>query len=105
MAQRVRIRMDTPSGNCEVCRSDRCAASVHPAGPDSVVRIQCKERKLLQFLSRIAAAHTLSRDHFEEARKHFSDRELVEIVAVRGLYYTVAMLAAVFLLESAFQWN
>jgi alkylhydroperoxidase family enzyme len=59
-----------------------------------------KERKLLQFLARIAASHTLSRDHFEEARKHFSDRELVEIVAVRGFYYSVAMLASVFELES-----
>jgi alkylhydroperoxidase family enzyme len=64
-----------------------------------------KERKLLQFLSRIAASHPLSRDHFEEARKHFSDRELVEIVAVRGFYYTVAMLASVFELESEPSWN
>ncbi len=64
-----------------------------------------KERKLLQFLSRIAASHTLSRDHFEEARKHFSDRGLVEIVAVRGFYYTVAMLASVFELESDSSWN
>ena len=64
-----------------------------------------KERKLLKLLARIAAYHTLSRDYFEEARKHFSDRELVEIVAVRGLYYTVAMLAAVFELESDFSWN
>jgi alkylhydroperoxidase family enzyme len=64
-----------------------------------------KERKLLQFSSRIAASHTLSRDHFEEARKHFSNRELVEIVAVRGFYYTVAMLASVFELESDFSWN
>ncbi|MCU1252224.1 MAG: hypothetical protein JWQ49_5253 [Edaphobacter sp.] len=64
-----------------------------------------KERKLLQFLSRIATSHTLSRDHFEEARKHFSNRELVEIVAVRGFYYTVAMLASVFELENDFRWN
>jgi 4-carboxymuconolactone decarboxylase len=61
-----------------------------------------KERTLLQFLARIAASHTLSRDHFDEARKHFGDRELVEIVAVRGFYYTVAMLASVFELESDF---
>jgi 4-carboxymuconolactone decarboxylase len=61
-----------------------------------------KERTLLQFLARIAASNTLSRDHFDEARKHFGDRELVEIVAVRGFYYTVAMLASVFELESDF---
>ena len=61
-----------------------------------------KERTLLQFLARIAASHTLSRDHFDEARKHFGDRELVGIVAVRGFYYTVAMLASVFELESDF---
>ena len=61
-----------------------------------------KERTLLQFLARIAASHPLSRDHFDEARKHFGDRELVEIVAVRGFYYTVAMLASVFELESDF---
>jgi alkylhydroperoxidase family enzyme len=59
-----------------------------------------KEKEVLRFLSRIEAPHTLSRDHFEAARKHFSDRELVEIVAVRGFYYTVAMLASVFELES-----
>jgi alkylhydroperoxidase family enzyme len=64
-----------------------------------------KERKLLKLLARIAASHTLSRDYFEEARKHFSDRELVEIVAVRGFYYTVAMLASVFELESDSSWN
>jgi alkylhydroperoxidase family enzyme len=64
-----------------------------------------KERKLLQFLSRIAASHTLSLDHFEEARKHFGDRELVEIVAVRGFYYTVAMFASVFELESDSSWS
>jgi hypothetical protein len=29
----------------------------------------------------------------------------VEIVAVRGFYYTVAMLASVFELESDFSWN
>jgi alkylhydroperoxidase family enzyme len=64
-----------------------------------------KERKLLQLLARIAASHTLSRDHFDEARKHFSDRELVEIVAVRGFYYTVALLSSVFELESDLTWN
>jgi alkylhydroperoxidase family enzyme len=64
-----------------------------------------KERKLLQFLSRIAASHTLSLDHFEEARKHFGDRELVEIVAMRGFYYTVAMFASVFELESGSSWS
>src|SRR5260370_11106919 len=64
-----------------------------------------KEKKLLKLLARIAASHTLSRDYFEEARKHFSDRELVEIVAVRGFYYTVAMLASVFELESDSSWT
>jgi alkylhydroperoxidase family enzyme len=58
-----------------------------------------QEKNLLQFLSRIAASQSLPRDHFEEARKHFSDRELVEIVAVQGFYYTVATLASVFELE------
>jgi alkylhydroperoxidase family enzyme len=58
-----------------------------------------KEKNLLQFLSRIAASQSLSRDHFEEARKQFSDRELVEIVAVQGFYYTIATLASVFELE------
>jgi alkylhydroperoxidase family enzyme len=58
-----------------------------------------KEKQLLQFLSRIAASQTVSCDHFEEARKYFSDRELVEIVAVRGLYYSIATLASVFELE------
>jgi alkylhydroperoxidase family enzyme len=67
--------------------------------------LNVKERKLLQFLSRIAAPHTLSREHFEEARKYFSDRELVEIVALRGFYYTVAMLASVFKLESDSSWS
>lgn len=61
-----------------------------------------KERTLLQFVARIAASHTLSRDHFDEARKHFSDREIVEIVAMRGFYYTIVMLASVFELESDF---
>lgn len=64
-----------------------------------------KEKTLLQFLSRIAASHTISHDHFEEARKQFSDRELVEIVAVRGFYCTLATLAAVFELENDFSWT
>lgn len=59
-----------------------------------------REKNLLQFLSRIAAPrHSSSGDHFEEARRHFSDRELVEIVAVRSFYHSVAKLAAVFELE------
>jgi alkylhydroperoxidase family enzyme len=58
-----------------------------------------KEKNLLQFSSRVAASQSLSRDHFEEARKHFSEWELVEIVAVQGFYYTVATLASVFELE------
>src|SRR5258708_13308729 len=45
-----------------------------------------KERKLLQFLSRIAASPTLSRDHFAEARKHFTHRELVEILPAHTFY-------------------
>jgi 4-carboxymuconolactone decarboxylase len=59
-----------------------------------------KETKLLQVLSHIAASQSLSRDNFEEARKYFSDRELVEIVTVQGLYYTIATLASVFELEN-----
>ena len=39
-----------------------------------------KERKLVQCLSRIATSHTLSRDHFEEARKHFSDRSSLRLL-------------------------
>jgi alkylhydroperoxidase family enzyme len=58
-----------------------------------------KEKNLLQFLSCIAASQSLSGDHFEEARKHFSDRELAEIVVAHGFYYTVAALASVFELE------
>jgi alkylhydroperoxidase family enzyme len=59
-----------------------------------------REKNLLHFLSCIAApCHASSGDHFEEARKHFSDRELVEIVAVRSFYRSVATLAAVFELE------
>jgi alkylhydroperoxidase family enzyme len=61
-----------------------------------------KEKQLLRFLSRIARSHTLSRSHLEEARIYFSDRELVEIIAVQGFYYTVAILASIFELESDF---
>jgi alkylhydroperoxidase family enzyme len=64
-----------------------------------------KEKKLLQFLSRIAASCSLSLDYFEEASEHFSDRELLEIVAVRGFYFAVAMLASVFELDSDSRWN
>jgi alkylhydroperoxidase family enzyme len=64
-----------------------------------------KEKNLLQFLSRIAASESLSRDYFEEARKHFSDQELVEIVAVQGFYYTIATLASVFELEIDSSWS
>jgi alkylhydroperoxidase family enzyme len=58
-----------------------------------------KEKKLLRFLLCIAKSQALSSDDFEDAREHFSDRELVEIVAVRGFYYTIAVLASVFELE------
>jgi alkylhydroperoxidase family enzyme len=61
-----------------------------------------KEKQLLRFLSRTARSHTLSRSHLEEARRYFSDREIVEINAVQGFYYTVAMLASIFELESDF---
>jgi 4-carboxymuconolactone decarboxylase len=64
-----------------------------------------REKKLLQFVSRIAASQTLSDDDFEEAREHFSDRELLEIVAVQGFYYIVAMIASVFELEIDSSWN
>jgi 4-carboxymuconolactone decarboxylase len=58
-----------------------------------------KEKELLHFLSCIAASETLSSQDFEAVRRHFNDRELVEIIAVRGLYYTIAMLALVLDLE------
>jgi 4-carboxymuconolactone decarboxylase len=58
-----------------------------------------KEKKLLQFLLCIAAPQALCSDACEEAREHFSDRELVEIVAMRGFCHTIAMLASVFKLE------
>ena len=58
-----------------------------------------KEKKLLHLVVCIAASETLSSDDFEVFREHFSDRELVEIVVVRGFYYTIAKLASVFELE------
>jgi alkylhydroperoxidase family enzyme len=61
-----------------------------------------KEQQLLRFLSRIARFHTFSRSHLEEARSYFSDREIVEIIAVQGFYYTVVMLASIFEPESDF---
>jgi 4-carboxymuconolactone decarboxylase len=58
-----------------------------------------KEKELLHFLSCIAASETLCSQDFEAVRRHFNDRELVEIIAVRGLYYTIAMLALALDLE------
>jgi alkylhydroperoxidase family enzyme len=51
-----------------------------------------KEKKLLHLVVWIAASATLSSDDFEAFREHFSDRELVETVVVRGFYYTIANL-------------
>jgi alkylhydroperoxidase family enzyme len=58
-----------------------------------------KEKKLLHFAVCIGASATLSSDAFQAFRQHFNDRELVEIVVVRGFYDTIAMLASVFALE------
>lgn len=58
-----------------------------------------KEKKLLHFAVCIGASATLSSDDMGAFRQHFSDRELVEIVVVRGFYDTIAMLVSVFALE------
>jgi alkylhydroperoxidase family enzyme len=58
-----------------------------------------KEKKLLHFAVCIETSATLSSDDLEAFREHFSDRELVEIVVVRGFYDTIAMLASLFALE------
>jgi alkylhydroperoxidase family enzyme len=58
-----------------------------------------KEKKLLYFAVCIGASATLSSDDMGAFRQHFSDREMVEMVVVRGFYDTIAMLASVFALE------
>jgi alkylhydroperoxidase family enzyme len=59
-----------------------------------------KERALLRFAAGVAGADAVSNAAFEEARAHFSDQELVEIVALQGFYYTVAKITSVFEAES-----
>jgi alkylhydroperoxidase family enzyme len=59
-----------------------------------------KESTLLRVLSHIAAFHSLSLNMREKALTHFSGRELVEIVTVRGVYYTIGTIASVLELES-----
>jgi 4-carboxymuconolactone decarboxylase len=58
-----------------------------------------KEKKLLQFAVCIGASATLSSDDLVAFRSYFSDRELVDIVVVRGFYDTIAMVASLFGLE------
>lgn len=58
-----------------------------------------KEQALLQFVSKIAESEPLSKEEFRPIRKHFSEQELVEVVALHGLAYTTARLASVFEVE------
>jgi hypothetical protein len=91
--------MDPASGNCEVNERDKCANSIHPTGPTTVVCIQRKGKEIVTIPALYCSASSLVQRLFEEAREHFSDRELVEIVALRGFCRTIAMLASVFELE------
>jgi len=58
-----------------------------------------KEQTLLRFVTKISAPLPLSNAEFDDARKHFNDQELVEIVALQGFYYTVAKITTVFQAE------
>jgi alkylhydroperoxidase family enzyme len=58
-----------------------------------------KEQALLQFVSKIAESEPMSKEEFLPIRKHFSEQELVEIVALHGLVYTKAKLTSAFEVE------
>jgi alkylhydroperoxidase family enzyme len=58
-----------------------------------------KEQALLQFVSKIAESEPMSKEEFRPIRKHFSEQELVEVVALHGLAYTMAKLTSAFEVE------
>ncbi|KAN0104927.1 AhpD-like protein [Hyaloscypha variabilis] len=54
------------------------------------------EKALLAFLDEVLKGPEVSDLVFEEARKHFSDQALVEVVSMQGFYYSLARIATVF---------
>jgi alkylhydroperoxidase family enzyme len=58
-----------------------------------------KEQALLHFVSKIAESEPMSKEEFRPIRKHFTEQELVEVVALHGLAYTTAKLTSVFEVE------
>ncbi|KAE9363968.1 hypothetical protein N431DRAFT_497700 [Stipitochalara longipes BDJ] len=54
------------------------------------------EKALLAFLDEVLKGPEVGDSVFEEARKHFSDQALVEVVTMQGFYYSLARVATVF---------
>jgi alkylhydroperoxidase family enzyme len=53
-----------------------------------------RERALIGMVDALVAHLDVSQPVFEEARRHFSDSELIELTLIVGLYTSVAMLVA-----------
>lgn len=58
-----------------------------------------KSKVLLQFVAGIGSSTAMAAEDFAQARRHFSEQELVEVTGIHGFAYTVAKLTSKFEVE------